>query len=295
MIEYKHKAGEVMAQFNIHFFKEKSRKIDLEQLIAFFEEIEGIKVEMDEKSVRFNYLHPRLQYEARFLITPKSQVPDIYRLSPKFLDLNFHMEMPILIPDYAANQLFTIVKKVCERFDFHIYNEMFEDVLPFKMDVVQKVFNMLKEAYIHKNPVILSDYHMLSKEKLAAILRYLDDQVELQNYYKELETYVPRYHFLTTDKKDLVVGIEWKEHSLTVFPPYLDYLFYRIGNEIKIVAYDEAYPLMEKLLLDVPGFIKGTKVLPKKTAGKVFKLMKKTKFSMITHTFAKQNVKKLLD
>ena len=32
-----------MALFNMHFFKEKSRKIDLEQLIAFFESIEGIQ------------------------------------------------------------------------------------------------------------------------------------------------------------------------------------------------------------------------------------------------------------
>ncbi len=284
-----------MAQFNIHFFKEKSRKIDIEQLIAFFEEIEGIKVEMDEQSVRFNYLHPRLQYEAIFLITPKSQVPDIYRLSPKFLDLNFHLEFSILMPDYVANQLFLIVKKVCERFDFHIYNEMFEDVLPFKIDVVQKVFNMLKTAYVSKNPVVLSDYHMIPKEKLSAIFRYLDDQVELQNYYKELETYVPRYHFLTTEKKQLVVGIEWKEHTLTVFPPFLDYLFYRMGNEIKVVSYDEAYPLIGKMLMDVPGFIKDTKVLPKKMASKVFKIMKKTKFSMCKHTFSKVNVKKLLD
>lgn len=284
-----------MAQFNIHFFKEKSRKIDIDQIIAFFEEIEGITIEMDDKSVRFNYLHPRLQYEARFLITPKSQVPDIYRLSPKFLDLNFHLEMVILTPDYVAKQLFDIVKKICEKFDFHIYNEMFEDVLPFKIDVVNKVFNMLKGAYIEKNPVILADYHLLPKEKLNSILRYLDDQVELQNYYKELETYVPKYHFLTTEKKELVIGIEWKEHSLTVFPPYLDYLFYRVGNEIKIVAYDEAFPLIEKLLLDVPGFIKETKVLPKKTASKVFKIMKKTKFSMIDHTFSKENVKRLID
>ena len=250
---------------------------------------------MDEKSVRFNYLHPRLQYEARFLITPKSQVPDIYRLSPKFLDLNFHLELPLLTPDYVAKYLFDMVKKICDRFDFHIYNEMFEDVLPFKMDVVAKVFNMLKEAYIEKNPVILSDYHILEKEKTNSIFRYLDDQVELQNYYKELETYVPKYHFLTTEKKELVIGIEWKEHTLTVFPPYLDYIFYRIGNEIKIVAYDEAMPLIEKYLMDVPGFIKDTKVLPKKVSGKVFKVMKKTKFSLINHTFAKENVKRLLD
>ncbi|MDI6452067.1 hypothetical protein [Peloplasma aerotolerans] len=284
-----------MAQFNIHFFKEKSRKIDLEQLIAFFEQVEGITVEMDEKSVRFKYLHPRLNYDALFVITPKSQVPDIYRLSPKFLDLNFHLEMPILTPDYVARQLFELVRKVCDTYDFHIYNEMFEDVLPFKMDVVFKVFHMVKEAYISKNPVLLSDYHLMSKEKLHQIFRYLDDLYELQNYYKELDTYVPKYHFLTTEKKKLVIGIEWKEHTLTVFPPQLDYIFYRVGNEIKVISYDEALPLIEKNLQDVPGFIKGTKVIPKKTAKKVYKTMKKTKFMLVNHTFAKENVKRLLD
>jgi hypothetical protein len=287
--------GENMAQFNIHFFKEKSRKIDLEQLIAFFEQVEGITVEMDEKSVRFKYLHPRLNYDALFVITPKSQVPDIYRLSPKFLDLNFHLEMPILTPDYVARQLFELVRKVCDTYDFHIYNEMFEDVLPFKMDVVFKVFHMVKEAYISKNPVLLSDYHLMSKEKLHQIFRYLDDLYELQNYYKELDTYVPKYHFLTTEKKKLVIGIEWKEHTLTVFPPQLDYVFYRVGNEIKVISYEEALPLIEKNLQDVPGFIKGTKVIPKKTAKKVYKTMKKTKFILVNHTFAKENVKRLLD
>ncbi|MBE0700538.1 MAG: hypothetical protein IH571_02515 [Acholeplasmataceae bacterium] len=284
-----------MGQFNIHFFKEKSRKIDLDYLISFFESIEGIEVEMNEQFVRFLYLHPRLNYQAEFLITPKSQVPDIYRLSPKFLDLNFHLEMPILTPDYVAKHLFELVKKICDQFNFHNYNEMFEDVLPFKMDVVFKVFSMVKEAYVEKNPVLLSDYHIISKDKLNAILRYLDDLYELQKYYKELETYVPKYHFMTTEEKKLVVGIEWKEHTLSVFPPYLDYLFYRVGEEIKVVSYDEAANLMNKHLQDVPGFIKGTKVVPKKTAKKIYKIMKKTKFAKTNHTFTKESVKHLLD
>ncbi len=284
-----------MAIFNIHFFKEKSRKIDLDLLIHFFEEIEGISIEMDEKSVRILYIHPRLNYDALFVISPKSQVPDIYRLNPRYLDLNFHLEMNILTPDYMAKHMFEIVKQVCERFDFAIYNEMFEDVLPFKIDVLSKVYQMLKNAYVEKNPVLLSEHHQLPKEELSAILRYLDDLVELQEYYKDLDTYVPKYHFLTTEKKNLVIGIEWKEHTLTLFPPYLNYIFYRVGNEIKVVDYQEVYPLIEKYLMDVPGFIKGTKVMPKKTANKIYHIMKKTKFTKITHTFSKESVKRLLD
>lgn len=284
-----------MAQFNLHFFKEKSRKIDVESLIDFFERIEGIQVEIDQESVRMFYEHPRLGYKAKFIITPKSQVPDIYRLSPRYLDLNFHMEMPLITPYYVAKHIFEIAKRVTDTYGFHVYNEMFEDVLAFKMDVVMKVYEMLKEAYIKKNPVILSDYHRISKDKSQAIFRYMDDLLELQKYYQELDTYVPKYHMLTTETKDFVLGIEWKEHTLTVFPPYLDYVFYRVGNEIKIISYDELFPLIEKYLQDVPGFIKGTKVISKKQARKVYKILKKTKFTKINHTFAKENIKRLLD
>jgi len=47
--------------------------------------------------------------------------------------------------------------------------------------------------------------------------------------------------------------------------------------------------------MDVPGFIKGTKVIPKKTSGKVFRIMKKQKFMKISHTFQKESLKKLID
>jgi hypothetical protein len=284
-----------MSQFNIHFFKEKSRKIDIDELVFHFEKIVGMEVEMDEQSVRFLYTHPNLGYKAMFCITPKSQVPDIYRLSPKFLDLNFRMEMPILVPDYLAKHMFELVKNVCDKYDFHVYNELFEDVLPFKMDVVFKVFSMIKEAYISKNPVLLSDYHMMPKDKLSSILRYLDDLLELQAYYQELDTYVPKYHFLIENSNRLAIGIEWKEHKLTVFPPYIDYLFYRDQEIIKVIKFDEAYALIEKYLQDVPGFIKGTKVIPKKLSKKVFKIMKKTKFTQYNHTFSKVDLRKLID
>lgn len=284
-----------MAQFNIHFFKERTRNIDLEVLIQFFEGIEGFKVEMDNQSVRFLYTHPRLGHQAKFMITPKSQVPDIYRLSPKFLDLNFHLEMPLLTPSYVANHLFDLVKKICQRFDLHIYNEMFEDVLPFKLEVVQKVYQMLKEAYVDKNPVIMQAYFSVKPEKLNAIYRYVDDFYELQKYYQDLDTYVPQYHFLKTEKNKLIVGIEFKDHSLTVFPLHLDYVFYRINQEIKVYSANEVIEVIEKFLLDVPGFIKGTKVIPKKFVKKAHKAIKKHTFEKVSHTFEKADFKYLID
>ncbi len=284
-----------MAQFNIHFFKEKSRKIDLEQLIAFFENIEGFDVEMDEQSVRFIYTHPRLSYRALFMITPKSEVPDIYRLNPRFLDLNFHLEMSILTPNYVAEQIFDLARKVSERFNFAIYNEMFEDVLSFKMDTVMKVFTMLKDAYMEKNPIILNDYYYLQTDKLRHIYRYLDDYQELQKYYQELNTYVPRYHFLSTDNKKLAVGIEWKELSMTVFPIDVDFIFYRIDQTIKVYDATTVYQLIDKYLIDVPGFIKGTKVVPKKTNKKIHRIIKKAKIKELNDQFKRAELKYIID
>jgi len=284
-----------MAQFNIHFFKERNRNIDLEVIIQYFENIDGFKVEMDNQSVRFLYTHPRLGHQAKFLITPKSQVPDIYRLNPKFLDLNFHLEMPLLTPNYVAQILFDFVKKICQRFDFHIYNEMFEDVLAYKQDVVTKVYQMLRDAYVEKNPVIMSNYFKMKPDKLDAIYRYVDEFYDLQKYYQDLDTYVPQYHFLKTEKNQLIVGIEFKEHTLTVFPPHLDYVFYRVHQEIKVYPSTEVIEVIEKFLQDVPGFIKGTKVIPKKFGKKAHKAIKKHTFDKVSHTFEKADFKYLID
>jgi hypothetical protein len=172
---------------------------------------------------------------------------------------------------------------------------MFEDVLPFKLEVVQKVYQMLKEAYVDKNPVIMQAYFSVKPEKLNAIYRYVDDFYELQKYYQDLDTYVPQYHFLKTEKNKLIVGIEFKDHSLTVFPPHLDYVFYRINQEIKVYSANEVIEVIEKFLLDVPGFIKGTKVIPKKFVKKAHKAIKKHTFEKVSHMFEKADFKYLID
>lgn len=284
-----------MAHFNLHFFKEKSRKIDVEALIDYFESIEGFTVKPSEEQVLIKYLHPRLNYEAKFVITPKSTVPDIYRLDPRYLDLNFQLSFQLITPYYVADHIFEIVKKLVTLFDFYVYNEMFENVLPFKIEVTMKAFEMLKEAYIKKNPIFLSDYYRIGRNKSNAVFRYLDDQGELLNYYKELNTYVPNIHVLLTNKKEYKLAIEWKENTLTVFPPYIDYIFYNRNNEIEVIDFEEFFTKTEKYLSDVPGFIKETKVINRKQGKKINRIMRKAKFSKIHFQYEKQNLKRLLD
>jgi hypothetical protein len=82
---------------------------------------------------------------------------------------------------------------------------------------------------------------------------------------------------------------------MTVFPPYLDYVFYRVQNEIKVLNALEVLEMLDSYIQDVPGFIKGTKVLPKKFMKKAHKAIKKHDFEKISHTFEKVDLKYLLD
>jgi hypothetical protein len=82
---------------------------------------------------------------------------------------------------------------------------------------------------------------------------------------------------------------------MTVFPPHLDYVFYRIHQEIKVFNALEVLEVIDKYIQDVPGFIKGTKVIPKKFMKKAHKALKKHDFDKISHTFEKVDLKYLLD
>lgn len=284
-----------MEYFKVHFFKEKVRTINVEELIAYFENLEDFTIEMDEDSVRFNYKHPRLGYTAQFLIMPKSQITDIHRLNPRYLAINLHLEFPLLSPDYFAKHMFLIAKKLADRFNYFIYQSYFEDILPFKEELLMKIFNLVKDKYLELNPKIAVNYHMVSKEKLAAILRYTDDNFELQKFYRDLETYVPYYYILLDNEQQVNLAIEWSDDSLTVIPPHLDYLFFNRGNDVTIMKYSEVEEEISKFLDEVPGFLRNTLVVPKKNKKRILRIMRKHKFTKINNRFTKIELNTLLD
>lgn len=285
----------ILEKFRLHFFKEQTRKIDIKATFSFFESIEGFKTETDDKSVRFIYKDPRLQYEARFLIMPKSQVKDIYRLNPKFLDINFQLELPLLSPNYFVEKMIDIVKKLTERFDYYIYHETFENVLNFRRDLVLKVFMLLKERHIELNPRLLEQYVLVETNKLSSVLRYIEDNLQLQKFYQQSNTYVPHYHFLINNEQQLKLAFEWRYDTLTVLPPNLDYIFLNRGSDISIIKYNEFFEHAKKYLEDVPGFIKNTKVVQPNNLKKINKILKRKKFSEVLDVFSNIDHAKLLD
>lgn len=285
-----------MSQFYLHFFKEKARSIDTYQMEKFFSAIEGFELVADDKEVRFNYMHPNLGYQASFVFTRKSKVPNIQRVSPKYLDLNFHLEVPILTPYFFIRFLNGIVKKICEEFNIFILSEMFKDVLGFNAESILKAFTLVKRAYIEKYPDEANRYYFIREEKLNSILRYIDEQKGLSKYYEETNTQVPPYKFIKDETQKPYLGVEWKENDLVVFPPHINYILYRQENDIvKIIDFEEFLSKTDKFLTDVPGFLQGTKVINKKYIKKISKIAKKHKFSPVTKNFTRYHLHQLLD
>lgn len=285
-----------MSQFYLHFFKEKSRTIDMEQVVEHFEAEEGYEIEMDDKSVRFLYSQPNLGYVCAFYITRKSQVPNIQRVSPKYLEVNFHLEIPILSPNYFVKQVIQQVKKICDKFNLYVLSEMFNDVLEFNSDRIFRVYQMVKKAYLEKYPEEYDKYYFFREEKLNGILRYTDELVSLQSYYDDLDTIVPKYHYIKDEENNPYLAVEWKENTLSVFPPYVDYLLFRESDDmVKVIDYNEFLKKTDKILLDVPGFLQGTKVISKKAGKKVSKIGKKHKFSPVTKSFTRYHLHQILD
>lgn len=285
-----------MTQFSLHFFKKQDRNVDYQLLRAFFEAQEDFEVRIhDSRSAEFVYTHPRLLHQAVFYQTKSSHVPNIYRIDASFLDINIHFEIPVLSPDYFVREVLYIAEQLANKFGFYIYYEIFNNPIEVDIDFIMTVFETLKKAYFDRNPEVFEQYHILSKKKSSAIFRYIDELPQLQNYYRDLDVFVPKYHILKNENSDLVLAMEWRENSATVFPPFVNFIFYRSQAEVKVLDADSVFSEIDEFLEQVPGFIRETKVINKANIKKVAKQMKKMRFPKNKYSFSKESLMSVLD
>lgn len=285
-----------MSQFSLHFFKKGDRNVDLKLLKAFFETREDFEIkQIDDRTFDFIYTHPRLQYQAVFRKTRSSQVPNLYRIDPAFLDINIRVDISVLSPDYFAHEVFTIAEELADKFGFFAYYEAFDNPKKMEIDFILAVFSAFKRSYFERNPQIRNEYHILDKQISNAILRYIDELPQLQNYYRDLEVFVPKYHILKDAEGELVLAMEWRENTATVFPPHIDYIFYRSSSEVKVLRAEEVFDEIDEYLEPVPGFIKETSVINRSNIKRATKQMKKMRYPRNRYSFSKESLQSIVD
>lgn len=283
-------------KYELFFFKENNRIIDLDELFRFFNFCPYIKTKMESDEVLFNYYHEDLKLQATFHISKVSKVPDIYRLNPRFLDLDIYLTLDPTLPQFKVSLIMELVKDLCLKFNFFVYNVLFEDVSSFRKDLILKSYELFRNAYREKYPMEFYDLNYLSREKLNDILKYIYERKDLMQYYEHDGLYFPKPTFIKGDTSGkLYSQVEFVEDSLFVFPPQTDLICYRIGDVYKVIYCDEFLSVLEKYLTDLAGFGRNTKVLDKNGVKKVRKIISKTKFTEICDTFKNISIDTIVD
>lgn len=290
-----------MARYILHFFKERTREFDYEKMLSFFDEIPETKFDedFDENSneVQVLYNNPILHSKAKIVISNKSTVRDLHRLDPKYLDVNVRLEVPLVTTNFAARFIFEITKKLTEEFNFFIYNDYFEDIIDFRMQTVERSFTLTKENFKEKYSYKFQDIYYCPEKKLNDILKYVNEQYDLQRYYRDQETYVPNYYLIVDEHQNLFFAMQWQEGKLTVFPPHLNYVYYQQhgGSKTRIIPYAELIAKIEKQTTNVPGFIENTKVISPKMAKRTARILKRAKFTKVEKTFKIITLNQIID
>ena len=119
---------------NIHFFRNSTLdKIDFNKVLEFFDTIPNFTTYYTDDEVEIEYKDKEFDFNYRYLITKKSRVSKIYKLDPMYSNINFLLELPLVIPTFLAKEVFTITQRLCKTFELGYYHDSFDDVQAFNI------------------------------------------------------------------------------------------------------------------------------------------------------------------
>ena len=208
---------------NIHFFRNNTLdKLDFGKVLEFFDELPNFEIYYTANDVEIVYTDKEFQFSYSYLITKVSQVRQIYKLNPAFVNVNFLLQLPILVPEYVVKEILTVTQRLCKLFELEVFNDAFEDVKPFNLMDIIMLFKAARRAYIEENG--LEGKILFDTDKLNSICKYqrsIDNICEWYHHEVQVDYCEP-----VIDRKTGEYGIccVWNIGIPTVFPPYFDYV-----------------------------------------------------------------------
>lgn len=270
--------------------------MNLDELFSFFDYCPYITVDTSKDEVEAKYVNKAIDLEASFHITRVSKVPDIHRLDPKYLDLDIYLSIDPMMPIYKVGIIIDLISDLCQKFDFFIYNILFENVAPFRKDLIIKSYEKIRELYKVKYPMEYTSLNYVPKDKVNDVFKYLYERKDLETYCHEENLYFPIPRFIKSlSTGEIYCAVDLEEGENFVFPPRCDLIFYRHDEITKIVYFDELMSVIDKYCHDLPGFIHNTKVLNKTGVKRLKKIMTKANFTQVTEVFTNVELETIID
>lgn len=281
---------------NIHFFRDSSLdKIDFAKVLEFFDSYPNFKTYYTDDEVQIDYRDDDFKFSYRYLITKKSRVNNIYKLNPKFLNVNFYLELPVLIPSFLVKEILTITQKICKLFDLEIYNDSFNDVQPFNLADVVVLFEDSRRQTIEDYG--MQDKLPFPKDKLDEVCRYQRSVGSLREYYhNEVEVNVVE-PIIDKITNEYGISTTWTVGSPMVFPPHLSYVYIKDEQNLPfLVRSADFFSIVGKYLIEIVNFLPDMYILKAKQAKAARKTLGKLrKVAIIDQNFKSIRLSNLLD
>jgi len=280
----------------IHFFRDNSLdKLDFAKVLEFFDNYPNFKIYYTEDEVQIDCRDDDFKFSYRYLITKKSRVNQIYKLNPAYSNVNFLLELPILIPSFLVKEILTLTQKICKLFDLEIYNDAFKDVQPFNLADVVVLFENTRTQTIEEYG--LQDKLPFIKEKLDEICRYQRSVASLREYYHnevDVNLVEPIIDKITNEYG---ISVVWNVNRPTVFPPHLKFVYVKEEQNIPfLVRRKDFMSIMSKYLIEIVNFLPDMYILKAKQVKKAKKAINKLrKVAIIDQNFKSIRLANLLD
>ncbi|MDD3999958.1 MAG: hypothetical protein PHX62_03590 [Bacilli bacterium] len=219
----------------IHFFRDSTyEKLDFEKVLEFFDAYPNFKIFYTEDEVQIDCRDDDFKFSYRYLITKKSRVNQIYKLNPQYLNINFLLELPVLVPSFLVKEILTLTQKICKLFDLEIYNDAFSDVQPFNLADVVVLFEEMRRETIAEYGI--QDKLPFEKSKLDEICRYQRSVASLREYYhNEIDVNLVE-PILDKITNEYGISMVYNLSVPTVFPPHLSYIYIKEEQNIPFLV-----------------------------------------------------------
>lgn len=264
-------------KFQIFFFKENTRSFDSEALVSFLLENEWIEAVNEDDQFALNYSNKLIGLDFSFIFSKVSRVPDIARLSPKYLDLDCYVEFDMLLPMFKVATITNIIEKIASRFNFLIYNYLFEDVTSFSNDIIKQAYDRARRIYKEKYLVEYQGLTYVSKVKLDAYYKYLLDAKSTNEYYNNKYLFLDAYFGLNHTTSNVVFVSKFRLDCALIIPPNVDIVEIEVNGVKSLYNYKEIEVLIKKHIKEFPGFVGNTKMIEESSLKKVKKIISKLK------------------
>lgn len=281
---------------NLHFFRNSNLdKLDFEKVLEYFDQFDEFRIFYDDDVVEILYEDAVFGFSYRYFITKKSRVSNIYKINPQFSNVNFYLEMPVLIPTFLAKEILTIVQRVCKTFELDIYHEAYGDVKQFNLVEVLVLFDQVRSTYIEENG--MKGKYRFRFEKLNEVCKYQRSITDLEEFYKKQVRVEPIVPIVDRVTNEFGMSITWQVGKPTLFPPHVAYVFVQNEKGLKfLVKFSEFHKMLDKYLKDVGNFLPNMFILKDRPARQAKKFVKKLrKNAMVDQNFKSVHLSDVID